>query len=614
MVDFERTHVIIQSTYKNILENFNPGLKQLITTGKALQKGLHNVSSYTKTYLSCLYDLARSAQGCEGGASELGESLLELADAYNTINQQLIDGIKFFHSELLIPLKSKQENEFRHVQICLDKYMVGHKYHTARLVKSQFALAKVKKKVKPKQQGFNKKEVQCAREVKEYSRMLEEYMMKNLRLALLEERKRYCYLFSKLSGVAQNDGASHHKAHELLTANFKQWVLHCKNPHVLPPSSEKFIKELGFTEDSFPSVEELPAGEPVRRATLSGGEIPSSNVAAPAPTQQTTLVVSPPTPQPSFKQQETLENSTLVNQNHVTNRAVAKDDVVLTKYNTIGSVPVAPRTPNDMVDFIHEKTSQSAPEELRSALFQLRAVHPFKASNESQLTMEAGDVISVYDDVNQGGWIFGLNENTNRIGWFPFSYTHVAELESLKTLSERLANLEDVFVKRSSRSLQESPNFNDARFRKQLLLGEKAVNDDLPPPDKFSDLSRLSQHGSEYDGQLTKVEERHEYSDADRDGTLRVIRSQARQIVSDEPRYETYSSLRLKTLPPAGPQPISATPRRSASRVSSSGAHYGTLGKTHRSLGALYSENLLRDLSHGPPPPPPPLPLEINLK
>lgn len=28
-------------------------------------------------------------------------------------------------------------------------------------------------------------------------------------------------------------------------------------------------------------------------------------------------------------------------------------------------------------------------------------------------------------------------ELLNRIGWFPFSYTHVAELESLKTLSER---------------------------------------------------------------------------------------------------------------------------------------------------------------------------------
>lgn len=41
----------------------------------------------------------------------------------------------------------------------------------------------------------------------------------------------------------------------------------------------------------------------------------------------------------------------------MTNRAVAKDDVVLTKYNTIGSVPVAPRTPNDMVDFIHEKSN-----------------------------------------------------------------------------------------------------------------------------------------------------------------------------------------------------------------------------------------------------------------
>ena len=38
-----------------------------------------------------------------------------------------------------------------------------------------------------------------------------------------------------------------HQAHELLTTNFKQWVLHFKNPHVLPPSSEKFIKELGFT-------------------------------------------------------------------------------------------------------------------------------------------------------------------------------------------------------------------------------------------------------------------------------------------------------------------------------------------------------------------------------
>ena len=40
-------------------------------------------------------------------------------------------------------------------------------------------------------------------------------MMMMLVQALLEERKRYCYLFSKLSGVAQNDGASHHKVNSI---------------------------------------------------------------------------------------------------------------------------------------------------------------------------------------------------------------------------------------------------------------------------------------------------------------------------------------------------------------------------------------------------------------
>ncbi|ESO10619.1 hypothetical protein HELRODRAFT_190109 [Helobdella robusta] len=380
-----------------------------------------------------------------------------------------------------------------------------------------------------------------------------------------------------------------------------------------------------YKEDSFASVEEVPTAEPVRRATFSGGEIPTANTPIPQPAttqlqqQPATVVVSPPSPQPQQPQpqlqQATTTTSTTTTavvanklpepitvSNPAANHVIQTSHDVI-KYNTLSHVP---RTATEVLEQLPERN-----EDLRSALFQLKAVHPFKASNESQLTIEAGDVISVYDDVNQGGWIFGLNENTNRIGWFPFSYTQVAELESLKTLSERLANLEDVFVKRGSRSLQESPNFNDARYRK-LMVGEKA-DEVPPPPDKFSDVSRSSQHGSEYEAQVNKSDE---YVETDKDSqTMKLIRQQARHMVPDETRYDAYSSLRLKTLPPSLPQQISASPRRSASRTHNYSSHLsGTLGKTHRSLGALYSENLMRDLSHGPPPPPPPLPLDVQIK
>jgi BAI1-associated protein 2 len=55
---------------QNILEKFNPGAKQLITSSKAYLKSLHGTSSASKVFIESLAKLAVNAH--EGGTTDIG--------------------------------------------------------------------------------------------------------------------------------------------------------------------------------------------------------------------------------------------------------------------------------------------------------------------------------------------------------------------------------------------------------------------------------------------------------------------------------------------------------------------------------------------------------------
>lgn len=407
MCDYEKVHRLIESTYKNILKNFNPGVKQLIVLGKALQKTTQNVGASFKAYNECLYELARGAESCKGSMKELGLGLVQLTDSQSEINQHLIDSIKVFHAELLIPLKAKQENEFKHAQVLFDKYLSGHKYHSNNLRKAQTVLERYKKKHKSKPSG--QKEMEKTRQMKDCKKKLEEFLRKNLRLALLEERKRYCYLFNRLLYVVEDKVKKYTRAIELLMDGLRNWPELCRSPHILPRLSEQVIHEFGLSEESGDLDDDHSGDE--YHSTISHG---------------TTLSLN--------RRDLRVRGSQRYGWLHA-------DQIKLETSSSTGPGFVGDSTPDDIARKmsapmpitapLFDTTAKESPSEVTHVAPTppsgiLCAIYPYVAATEIQLSLEPNDIIRVFGE-EQNGWGYGSNIRTNKEGWFPLSFTDFNE-------------------------------------------------------------------------------------------------------------------------------------------------------------------------------------------
>ncbi|XP_021163815.2 brain-specific angiogenesis inhibitor 1-associated protein 2 isoform X6 [Fundulus heteroclitus] len=415
----DEVHRITENVYKNIMEQFNPCLRNFIAMAKSYEKALTR------------------------------DVLFQMAEVHRQIQIQLEEMLKSFHNELLTELEKKVELDARYLNAALKKYQMEHKSKGESLEKCQAELKKLRRKSQGSKNPskYGDKEMQYVEAISNKQSELDNYIAKGYKNALSEERRRYCFLVDRQCAVATNSSAYHSKGKELLSQKIPVWQQACAEPTKLPDRAMYLAQQMsgaaggtmppgglhpGISEPMSgakplpvpPELAAFRAGGGMGQQRLMDGAMPAMNGAAGGEDYQqwveSKVAQGKASPQPQRHGAEVYSNTLPVRK-----AAPAKSKSPLLETRTL------PRSSSMAAGL--EKNGRT----------RVQAVFSHAAGdNSTLLSFAEGDVITLLVPEARDGWHYGENEKTRMRGWFPFSYTRLISESNGDTMRQlRVHNL-----------------------------------------------------------------------------------------------------------------------------------------------------------------------------
>ncbi|XP_026531534.1 brain-specific angiogenesis inhibitor 1-associated protein 2 isoform X1 [Notechis scutatus] len=439
----EEVHRVTENVYKTIMEQFNPSLRNFISMGKNYEKALAGVTYAAKGYFDALVKMGELASESQG-SKELGDVLFQMAEVHRQIQNQLEEMLKSFHNELLTQLEQKVELDSRYLSAALKKYQTEQRNKGDGVEKCQGELKKLRKKSQGSKnpQKYSEKELQFIEAMANKQSELENYVSDGYKMALTEERRRFCFLVEKQCAVAKNALTYHSKGKDILTQKLPLWQQSCSDPNKIPDRALQVMQQMALSSngsimttplstsksnliisDPIPGAKPLPVppelapfvGRMSAQETIpvmngvSGSEGEDySHWSDRKPPQPKSL--SPPQPQ---KQLSDSYSNTLP----VRKSVMPKNSYASTENKTL------PRSSSMAAGL--EKNGRT----------RVRAIFSHAAGdNSTLLSFKEGDLIMLLVPEARDGWHYGESEKTKLRGWFPFSYTRVLDSDGTDRL------------------------------------------------------------------------------------------------------------------------------------------------------------------------------------
>ncbi|KAK3610732.1 hypothetical protein CHS0354_028128 [Potamilus streckersoni] len=424
MKNSDDAHILTDTIYKNLSENFNAGIRQIVITGKAYQKALVGVASAARNFHEALANVGSSARLCKGGTEQIGEAIQQIAEAQREIQANLDESTKILITDVILPLEHKLDHEFRNATSEQRKYHHGHKTILGPYSKAHESLKKFRKKSRNKIAYNEQKEAEYVRTLNKCQERLEQYRMQGLKLALVEERKCHCFLLEKLCAYTSLQMVGHRQACDALSP-LPAWRQLCANPLLLPPSGEHMVTlpqegplngSAGFPQENGYMYTTRSAHGPVHRsrsaAYLDSSRDGEFEISKSLPVRS--MVVPPPPPFGTLK---------------------------------------------------------------------MRALYAHTGETEEQLGFTEGDIIALVGEKSDG-WQYGQNLRNGRYGWFPLSFTEPFYnevppdlIQSSPKVNHRIRSMGDLL---DSRSLSDqnygSPDVPGNARRPNSMFEETSLN------------------------------------------------------------------------------------------------------------------------------------------
>ncbi|TKS91884.1 Brain-specific angiogenesis inhibitor 1-associated protein 2-like protein 1 [Collichthys lucidus] len=354
----DEVYKLTESTYKSVMEQFNPGLRNLVNLGKNYEKSVAVMGS------------------SDSLLRPMWAPPLRLTEAL----------FKRFHREIITELERKTDMDVKYMTATFKRYQMEHKMKQDSLERSQSDLKKLRKK-EPRQECQ-----QCLETLTSRQMDMQLFIADGCKEALLEEKRRFCFLVDKHCMFSYQIASFHDKARDILTAKLSSWQDQCNDATDMPESVMTMIEGL--------------------RTPISITPLPS-----PSPSRHSVNISAPPAP-PLKAQTSPLAN--MFTQDNNTSSATttsnnSKDHGNSEENNLARSVSVATGL-NNIV---------KRP--------RVRTIFPHTAGNNSTLlSFDEGDVIVLLIPDERDGWMYGELEKNGKRGWFPSSYC--------RALSEPLVN------------------------------------------------------------------------------------------------------------------------------------------------------------------------------
>ncbi|XP_056433326.1 brain-specific angiogenesis inhibitor 1-associated protein 2-like protein 1a [Gadus chalcogrammus] len=375
---------LTESTYKNVMEQFNPGLRNLVILGKNYEKTVTAMALAGKTYFDAVSKIGENAT-ISPVSRELGLVLMEIGETHKVVQMELEENFKRFHREIIIELEKKTEMDVKYMNATFKRYQTEHKVKQDSLERSQTDLKKLRRKSQGKSSSkYDIKENEYLENISSRQTDMQKFMAEGCREALLEEKRRFCFLVDKHCMFSHHINTFHNKAKELLEGKISGWQEKCSDATKVPDTIMTLIERpptpLASTPGSSPRVDHYN-----RRNA-------ESMVPPPAPQLKAQI-----SPLANLFHQET--------QPPVISHSDQRSDQGSLGEDNLSS------TASQSSDLDGGKRSR------------VRTIFPHKAgSNPTLLSFDEGDIILLLLQEERDGWLYGEVDATKQRGWFPSSY------------------------------------------------------------------------------------------------------------------------------------------------------------------------------------------------
>ncbi|XP_051987190.1 brain-specific angiogenesis inhibitor 1-associated protein 2-like protein 1 [Xyrauchen texanus] len=374
--DPEEVNKLTESTYKNVLEQFNPGLRNLINLGKSYEKAVSAMALAGKQYFDAVSKIGETA-AVSPVSRELGVVLMEISDVQRKVNLEMEENFKRFHREVIVELERKSDMDVKYMTATFKRYQTGHKMKQDSLERSQSDLKKFRRKSQGKNATkYESKENECLETLTTRQMDMQKFIAEGCQEALLEEKRRFCFLVDKHCTFSYQIAAFHDKARELLMENVTNWQDKCSDATNVPESVMSMIEGLRTPVSITPQASPAP-----KRHNMTSSE----------------AIIPPPAPP------QTSPLANMFNQNH--SREETESEYINEDSGLSRSVSMA--TGLNLTD--------KRPK--------VCTIFPHKSGNNNTLlSFEEGDIIILLIPEERDGWLYGELQKTRQRGWFPSSY------------------------------------------------------------------------------------------------------------------------------------------------------------------------------------------------
>ncbi|KAK1799449.1 hypothetical protein P4O66_007675, partial [Electrophorus voltai] len=408
---------------QNVMDQFNPGLRNLINLGKSYEKAVMAMSLAGKMYFDAVSKIGENA-AISPVSRELGVVLMEISEVQRKVHLELEDNFRRFHREIIAELDRKTDLDVKYMTVsmeseshaspvfqkaclclcmgrtlhpdCLEskamikcstssqatfkRYQMEHKMKQDSLDRSQADLKKLRRKSQGKNAlKYESKENECLETLTHRQMDMQKFIADGCKEALLEEKRRFCFLVDKHCVFSYQIATFHDKAKDLLTEKLSSWHGKCSDINNVPESVMSMIEGLNTPISITPQ-----ASPAMKHHSRNNSEAIITPPAPPLKAQTSPLVnmFAKETPKPEHVTDHNSEESGL-----------ARSVSMATGLNNVGRRP------------------------------RVKTIFPHKSgSKDNLLSFEEGDIITLLIPDEKDGWLYGELEKTRQRGWFPSSY------------------------------------------------------------------------------------------------------------------------------------------------------------------------------------------------
>ncbi|XP_028168390.1 uncharacterized protein LOC114358591 isoform X1 [Ostrinia furnacalis] len=398
-METEELTKLVDGIYKNILDKFNPGARQMITAGKAYLKALHGAAAASRLYVDAVGKLGRQAQqGTWGGCADIGTALMKVVEVYREIQDQQMNILKAFYVDLLVPLETNLEKDTKVVQSEQKRFLQQHKLRSESYSKAAATIKKQRKKKTnvSKVGSAMDKEMKNMQILEEEKTKLDAFCEQSLKNAMTQERRRYGFVLERQCSLAKHWLAYHTAGATAYNTGLDEWLEVSRTREYLPPNVEAMfvsrMRQVSFwaDEDIYASPR---AGDDDDRASVGSALRKTRSVDASClDVRSIGELGSPAQGLSRAKSDFNLQTSIHADEPDTDTRIATRPSSLAPPTCTTRDPPLA------------------------------RALYAYAAAGDNQLSFQQGDMLALLGERTKG-WQYGENLRSHQAGWFPLAYT-----------------------------------------------------------------------------------------------------------------------------------------------------------------------------------------------